>query len=109
MLLSVFVYCLRAYAYHFFSPSDRNKAWPGGNCQYLLFFFLTPRTLLPSTCETQNIPLISLRGLRCRTSSQSAWDVTPFPPFYKPFLLSQYWDIKTKRKYWELSLIAFRS
>lgn len=77
----LFVYCLCAY--HCFFSSDRNKAWPGGNCPYLLiaYWSLSPysphvkhRTLLLSPCSSE---------LR-HPPSQDVWDMT-LPSSLFPF------------------------
>lgn len=92
----VCVFCLLACP-NFFS-SDRNRAWPGGNCWYLTFLY----SLCSSSCPSSSPRYIlntkhSLSELCCR-SSQATWDTTTVSlSFLSSSLLeevSQYWGIK---------------
>lgn len=109
----VFVHSVCLFAYHCFFTSDRNKAWPGGNCPYL------PIAHWSLSSFTRNMwhitPLLSAYPNKLYYSpSQHSWDMTLIPslfplfPSRKKTQPSQYWGIHVKRPYWECCLIAFR-
>lgn len=100
-----------------FFSSDRNKAWPGGNCRYLP---ITTSSHLPLP---QLLPQHSQDVTWCRTFFPRNNFATPrflgsghdspsdlLSPLFpdRAELWSQYLNIRVKRQYWERHLIAFR-